>query len=553
MRFKNQTPSAQNKSQNTSRTTRRLRGGLLGLSVLAVIGWSLWSLAPFHQPRPTPAQDAALFKQHLDARVPALLERFGVPGVSIATVVDGKPAASFAYGFADVAQARPMTADSVFEVASISKSFTAWGVMRMVDAGQLELDAPVERYIAPWPLPDAPFPRNQVTIRRLLSHTAGVNPGNLGVRLPDEPALSTRRVLRGEGVNSAIETAGPTRLEFPAGERFFYSNPGYMLLQLALEQQSGLPFGDYMKAQVLTPLGMTASSFDWDPALRARTATPYLADGSASPITILQDQATGSLFSTAPDLAKFLAAELAPPSNTGLSSTLSTDLSSGLSPKSMTALHAPVIDLPATDVQGLASDSGALGHYVEQLPNGSRAIMNGGFVPGWTSQFYVVPNTGDGIVVLTNSDRGRAVIAEIVADWAAWRGLPMLKMTQTYNVVGTIGPFVIGLLVLLALVMTLNVITDLMHQRRRLGPASFGQVARAVGLLIPAVALGFLWFGMARMIVMFGFPWLEAPMTLAISVLGIALVGSAILPHKKRAQTELSRATSTAHVSAAAS
>ncbi len=480
--------------------------------------WALASAEPFLGMRPRSSQDTADFKRHLDARVPALLQQFAVPGITIATVVAGKPGEHYAYGFADREQNRPMTPNSVFEVASISKSFTAWRVMQMVDAGRLDLDTPLEKYIAPWPLPESGFPQVQVTARRLLDHTAGVNPGNLGVRSPDEPALSTRAVLRGEGRHPMIQTAGPSRLEFAVGERFLYSNAGYMLLQLALEQQTGQRFSDDMKAQLLEPLGMTSSNFDWDQTLRARTATPYLADGSPSPVTILQDQATGSLFSTAPDLAKFLSASLAK-SSVG-----------GLSPASKAMLHAPTRKLPAIEAQGLASDASAFGHYVETLGDGKHAVMNGGFVPGWTSQFYLVPETGDGIVLLTNSDRGRAVIAEIAADWAAWRGLSALKMTRTYGSVGVWGPVFSGLLGLLAITIASNTMFDATRKQQRLGASVLSQFMRAVGLIAPALLLAGLWFGFARNIATIGFPWLEMPMTAAVVALGIALIASAILP-----------------------
>lgn len=493
------------------------RPGILAFGGAGVAIWVLWVSAPFVGARPSPTQDAAAFKRHLDARAPSLLERFGVPGVSIATVAAGQPADAYAYGFADLAQRRPMTSDTVFEVASISKSFTAWGVMGLVEADRLALDAPVERYITPWPMLDSSFAREAVTVRRLLDHTAGVNPGNLGVRDPDEPPLSTRDVLRGLGQHPALETAGPTRLEFPAGQRFLYSNPGYTLLQLAIEQQTQQPFAGFMKRAVLDRMSMTSSSFDWDAALRARTATPYGFDGSASLITILNDQATGSLFSTAPDLAKFIAAGL------------SDAPAAGLSRSARSALYAPSVALPTFEVQGLASDAGALGHYVEQLADGHIAIMNGGFASGWTSQFYQIPDAGDGIVVLTNSDRGRAVIAEIVADWAAWRGLPALKMTRTYGWVGVLGPVLIGALGLLALAIACNVMSDIMRNRRRVFRVTFGSGLRAA-LLAPALVLGVVWFGFARSIAMFGFPWLEAPMSAMIVALGIALALSALLP-----------------------
>lgn len=491
----------------------QLRVAVLAVSAIAVAAGSVWLAQPFHQARPSPQDDAARFQRHLDARVPALLNRFGVPGVSIALVIDGKPAQHFVYGYADTEQQRPMSADTVFEVASISKSLTAWGVMKLVDAQQLALDAPIEQYIAPWPLPPAAFPSNQVTVRRLLNHTAGVNPGNLGVHTPDTPALSTRRVLLGEGTHPLVETAGPTRLEFPAGARFLYSNPGYTLLQLAIEQQTGRTYAAYMQQQVLQPLGMTSSSFDWDPPLRPRTATPYLGDGSATAITILNDPATGSLFSTAPDLARFVAAGM------GVNN-LPTPL---LSPAAIAALYEPSVALPATEVQGLASDAGAQGHYIEHLADGHTAIMNGGFVPGWTSQFYLVPASGDGIVVLTNSDNGRAVIAEVVADWAAWRGLPALKMTRTYAAVGSVGPVVAGGLGLVAIWIGFGVLVDIAQRRRQIGLGSFHHLLRAIALLLIAGLLGYGWFGFARMIFRFGFPWLELPFTLSIVMLCVVL------------------------------
>jgi CubicO group peptidase (beta-lactamase class C family) len=510
------------KSLFRNNTLKMLRLGLCAIGVVVIAMWSFWWMAPFISTRPSAAISSAEFKRHLDERVPALLQRFGVPGVSVANVIDGIPADSYAYGYANFAQQRPMSVDSMFEVASISKSFTAWGIMRLVDAGQMELDAPVERYIAPWPLPDSSFPRDQVTVRRLLQHTAGVNPGNLGVRNPDEPALATRSVLQGEGTHPLVETAGPTRLEFPAMARFLYSNPGYTLLQLAIEQETGWPYADYMKHQILGPMGMTSSSFNWDLPLRDRTATPYLSDGSAGQITILNDQATGSLFSTAPDLARFIAISVG------------ADPNEILTTESRSELYSPGIELPVLEVQGLASDAGAMGHYVERLADSRSAIMNGGFVPGWTSQFYFLPDSGDGIVVLTNSDRGRAVIAEIAADWAAWRGLPALKMTRTYNIVGIAGPIIIGSMILIALVIGFDTATGLVSRRRRFVFAVHGKKIRALAQLTLALVLNFVWFGFARTIVMFGFPWLELPMTTAMVVLGMALLFSALFPNAPR-------------------
>jgi hypothetical protein len=164
------------------------------------------------------------------------------------------------------------------------------------------------------------------------------------------------------------------------------------------------------------------------------------------------------------------------------------------------------------------------------LVDGRSAIINSGFVPGWTSQFYIIPDTGDGIVVLTNSDRGQAVNAEIVADWSAWRGLSALKMMRTYSTVGTVGPIVIALLGLMALWIAFSTATHLIDRRRRVGFANIGHVVRAIALLLPAIGLVLMWFGLLRMIAHFGFPWLELPMSADIAQMGVALVLKAAAP-----------------------
>jgi CubicO group peptidase (beta-lactamase class C family) len=498
----------------------KLRFWTLGLGGIPLIAWALWSMSPFQATRPSPNQSAIQFRRHLDARVPALISRFGVPGVSVATVAHGRPGEAFAYGLADVASRRPMTEDTVFEVASISKSFTAWGVVQLAQSGRLSLDAPVETYLDRWPLARARYPSREVTVRRLLQHVAGVSPGNLGVRRPEEPGLSTLALLRGEGRNLEVQTAGQARLVQPANRGFLYSNPGYLLLQLAVEQRTGDPFKRYMKREVLQPLGMTSSSFEWDPGLRARTSTPYLSDGRPDVITIPDAATDGSLFTTAPDLARFMAAELQPAAATPAPR-------GRLTAASLVELFDGRVPLPWTQVQGMGSDRGALGHYVERLPDGRAAIMNGGFFPGWTSQFYIVPATGDGIAVLTNSDRGRAVIAEIIADWSAWRGLPPFKMTRTYGTVALSGPLVVVGLGLAALWMFTDVLADLLERRARSAQRIW---LTAIGCLSLAGGIGYVWFGLARMTLKFAFPWLDAPLTAAILALIVGLTFRAALP-----------------------
>lgn len=501
------------------RPPRRPRALAIAVAAPPLLVWSLWAMAPFESRRPTPHDTAADFRRHLDARAPQLLERFGVPGVSLATVVAGQPSEAYAYGLADVATRRPVTPDTAFEVASISKSFAAYGIMRLVQSGRMDLDTPVGAYLPDWPLAPSPFPKDAVTVRRLLKHVAGVNPGNIGVRGPTEAPQTTLALLRGEGRNPAVRTAGPARLVQPVERGFLYSNPGYLLLQDAAEETTGVPFAAYLDRDILAPLGMGRSSFRWSPALGARLATPYLSDGRADAITVRDDAANGSLMATAPDLARFLAAEMRPAERA--------DQPGRLTASWLGEMMRADVPLPITQVQGMGSDRGAMGHYAETLADGRTAIMNGGFSPGWTSQFYIVPASGDGIAVLTSSDRGRAVIAEVIADWAAWRGLPPLKMTRTYRMVGVGGPLLASALLLLA---AATLAGAWRPGRSGQGPALWRRGLAAAGRLTLAGGLAAAWFGVARMTLKFAFPWLDLPLSLGFGALALALTVRAILP-----------------------
>ena len=191
----------------------------------------------------------------------------------MATVVNGSPSHVYAYGFADVAHQKPMTPTSVFRVASLSKSLTAWGVLRLAEQGKINLERPAETYLPAWPLPPSQYPSSAVTVRQLLSHTSGLTEGADTLRRLDEPAKSAAEALMVNQANSFRAA-----LIRPAGKAYVYSAPGYMILQMVIETQSHQPFADYMRDNVLQPLGMNGSSFDWNEDLRGRMATPYGSD-----------------------------------------------------------------------------------------------------------------------------------------------------------------------------------------------------------------------------------------------------------------------------------
>ncbi|MEQ1491323.1 MAG: serine hydrolase, partial [Terricaulis sp.] len=155
----------------------------------------------------------------------------------------------------------PVDRDTLFQVASLSKWVTAWGVMTLVDEGRIDLDAPISTYLTRWHLPDGAFDETQVTARRLLSHTAGLTDGlGYGGFTPGQTVQGLEDSLT-HASDASPDADGRVRVGAEPGENFLYSGGGYALLQLVIEEVSGEPFNDYMQRAVLSPLGMTRSTF----------------------------------------------------------------------------------------------------------------------------------------------------------------------------------------------------------------------------------------------------------------------------------------------------
>lgn len=378
-------------------STARMRRLTIGVALLGFACTPQHSVGLQGDPRPRPA-----FADTVEVMVPALMRQSRVPGVAVALVEDGAVAWSQGFGFEDREARTPMTGQSVFQVASISKSVTAWGVLSLVEHGKLQLDTPVEQYLTRWHLPtaDSGVYRDEVTVRRLLSHTAGLSlHGYPGID-PDSGALpSLEASLSGE-----TNGAGDVHVEFRPGTRWEYSGGGYTLLQLLVEERSGLPFTDYMAQTVLEPLGMRSSSYDWLPALRAHTAAAYDRLGRRLPNYRFTELAAAGLYTTAEDLARFVAAGMPGPHGT---------------PPGRGVVRPETVQLMYTPAPHSENPGGAygLGQQLDTLANGTRVVMHGGSNRGWKLIWASIPSRRAGIVVLTNSDRGPAVYGPVMCAW----------------------------------------------------------------------------------------------------------------------------------------
>lgn len=167
----------------------------------------------------------------------------GKPGASVLVLHDGEIVFRRSYGLADLESGLPSTPSTHYRLASVSKQFTAAAVMTLADRGKLSYDDPVRKV-----LPSLPAWADQVTVRHLLTHTSGI------VDYEDLLAEGASARLQDADVLRLLE--GQTGFYFPAGAGYRYSNSGYALLALVVERVSGLPFADFLRQEIFSPLGM---------------------------------------------------------------------------------------------------------------------------------------------------------------------------------------------------------------------------------------------------------------------------------------------------------
>ena len=316
------------------------------------------------------------------------MARDNVPGVVVVLLEDGSPVWTGAFGLAEPRTGRAMTENALFRVESISKPVTAWGAMRLSETRRLDLDVPVTDCLPDW-RPPGGLP--SITARQLLSHTAGVGLGDYAERFPpDRPRPDLPTHLSRDFTTIA-----------PPGTRFSYSDTGFSLLELTIETCTGEDFAALLERDVLAPLGMERASFDWTEAempvghdLRGAPVAPYVYPGRAS----------GGLHATARDIARFAAAGM----DGAVQDVLSQD--------AVAELHRPGVEVDG--LFGFAADGYGLGHFSETLSDGRAAVWHGGQGYGWMSHLHMVPESGDGIVILSNSQRAWPLFAAVLQDWS---------------------------------------------------------------------------------------------------------------------------------------
>lgn len=319
----------------------------------------------------------ALVREHM--------QKNNIPAMSVAVWRDGKIVWEEGFGLADKEKGIPATENTMFCLASLSKTMTATGLMTLVQAGKVDLDKPANDYLGKDTMTSMIGDPKAVTVRRVANHTAGL-PGVdqffYGKEAADVPSMSE------EIRRYAILVA-------PAGERYKYSNLGYGVLGHLISKVSGKSYDDFMRQDLFLPLGMTRSSVNLAPGLEKFQAVRYDFDRQPIPFYVSAEPGSASVYSSAHDLARF-GMYILKNRIEGQKKILNDHFIDQLTLNPTTDTGSPV----HTAKDGLGY---AFGWEVWEQ-DGYRYVGHNGSTSGVSSNFAMIPAENTGIIVLGNAD-----------------------------------------------------------------------------------------------------------------------------------------------------
>jgi CubicO group peptidase (beta-lactamase class C family) len=347
----------------------------------------------------------------VDLRSATLRERmahYRVHGIGIAVIHNFAIEWARSYGWADVEHKRPMTSTTRLQPGSISKAVNAFGVMRLVDAGRLDLTSDVNRWLRQWRFPYGLLSKGRpITLGTLLSHTAGLSTHGFWGYAPHDPLPTVPQLLDGQ----PPATSEPVRSRFPAGVRAEYSGGGTMISQQVLHDATQQPYDALMADEVFGPLGMGCSFFTQPPpaSLTAELATGYNALGA--PIrgghAVMPEQAAAGLWTTPTDLARFVI---------GVQLAIAGAPGARLSPLNARRMITPVL-----------RGAPGMGFFVIDT-GGVRYFSHGAANSGFSGELIGSARGGNGVVVLQNGESPALTreIIQTVARVYRWPGFERL-------------------------------------------------------------------------------------------------------------------------------
>ena len=347
-------------------------------------------LVAFLVPFPISAQQA--LPPGIDGQVDRLaaeeMASLHEPSLAISIVNDGQLIFAKGYGVSDVENNVPATADTVYRIASLSKSLTATAAMRLVEARRLDLDAPVQKYCPAFPTKQWP-----ITVRDVLTHQSGIRHYK-----NDDESINTRHYT---SINEALtQNFSKDPLLFEPGTKFSYTSYGYIVLGCVMEGASGMSYTTYMQQNIFGPAGMTSTRLDDVFAIIPHRARGYSIDKdgklqNAILVDISNKPPGSGINSSTRDLGLFMVA-----------------LYGG---KLVTPATWNQMITPAKTHDGKPTIYG-YGWFVGgpiSTYHGLREVGHGGDVQGFASVLYAIPEKKFAVVVLSNGENEKASIEYI--------------------------------------------------------------------------------------------------------------------------------------------
>lgn len=328
------------------------------------------------------------------------MRRWKVPGISVAIIDNCRIVDRRGFGITRKGGAK-VQSDTLFQAASVTKPVAAFAALRLVDQGLLSLDSDVNVELRSWKVPASPFLEGHpITLRGILSHSAGLIPGGYGGYAHGEPVPTLIQTL--DGVEPARPK--PVQVAYVPGSDWRYSGGGYLVAQLLMTEKAGHSFDRIVHNQVLQPNRMIRSGFA-EPARseNANVAAGHIADGTMVPggWHVYPELAAASLWSTAPDLANFGLAVM---------KAVREEPNAMLSPalaRQMANAHA--------GPRSLGFEVGGEGK--------ARHLGHDGTNEGYNLSLILYPETCQGAAIMANSDNAKPIIAELlrsIADTYHW-------------------------------------------------------------------------------------------------------------------------------------
>ena len=417
--------------------SRKLIVLLVTAMLVPLLSFNVLYVRPIYDPvaidSPRSIED---FKDQLEMKLSSLLETNTVPGAAIALISDNQTHI-ITGGKANIWSNQPITSKSSFQIASMSKTQCAFAIMKLVQEGRIHLDAPVEWYLTRWFLPDSDYNSSGVTARRILCHAAGLSLEGVPTYLSEVDVPSIEDAL----------TASDVQLIYEPGSVFSYSGGGYGILQLLIEEVSGVSYEEFMQSEIFTPLGLSDTFASWDNEITGQLAVGY----SNMLLPVIQT------YSTIDDMAKW-----------------AHHLLSGQS-----VVNTSYMINMFTPQWG--EDWGwTLGLNYRVLENNRLILGHGGDNWGYHGAFRICPETGNAIVILTNGDRGAAFVSELLYYWEQLIGEqtihdPWIHSNQLYTqlaiteiAISCFFIFVLGVLIYKGKIVFAISATKSVHKRNRI-------------------------------------------------------------------------------------